>query len=41
MKNTPENMFVLFILRVGKFWRREKKDKITANATLTVADPEI
>lgn len=34
MKNTPENMFVLFILCVGKFWRGEQKDKNTANASL-------
>ena len=31
-KNTPENMFILFIFRVCNFWRRDKKDKNTANA---------
>ena len=35
-KNTLENNFILFFFRVCKFWRRERKDANTANATLTV-----
>ena len=34
MKNAPENTFILFIFRVCKFWRGERKDENTANAAL-------
>ena len=37
MKITPENMFILFIFRVFKFWRgEEKKDKTTPNAAFSI-----
>ena len=38
MKNTPEDMFTLFIFHVCKFLRGEKKDEnyLTANATLNI-----
>ena len=33
-ENAPENTFILFIFRVCKFWRGERKDENTANAAL-------
>ena len=35
-KYTPGNKFILFIFRVCKFWRGEKKDENTANAALII-----